>query len=40
MKKWTTPSIDELDLKYTAWGSAEDGTSGEGVKQKELCCCN
>lgn len=39
MKKWTTPSIDELDLKYTSCGSAEDGTSGEGVKQKEYWNC-
>ena len=39
MKKWTTPIINELDLKYTASSSAEDGTSGESVKQKEYWNC-
>lgn len=39
MKKWTLPTIEELDLKYTAAAYVENETSGETESQEDLARC-
>lgn len=38
MKKWTSPTIEELDLKYTSTLVTGDELSGEDGEQEEWTC--